>query len=161
MYFSHHQRSLPNHYKNNHEVKIQTIRIFSVIICCALDISYNSFGSLEMHFTCAIMNHDNKLTANILSSLVAVRYIKQPIRLLYWLSSTYFPSISAKFLLPFHWCTSAFAIFHVKFLEYFLCVLPLAYEDSIIILHHLCTQKVGHQAKVVFSNTLDILALHF
>ncbi|PON33173.1 hypothetical protein PanWU01x14_355040, partial [Parasponia andersonii] len=95
------------------------------------------------------MNLESKLTANIKSGLVAVRYIKQPIRLLYLLSSTFSASvIFAKFLLLIHWCAGAFAIFHVKFFEYFPCVLFLAYEDSIMILLHFHAQKIGHQAKV-------------
>ncbi|PON97014.1 LOW QUALITY PROTEIN: hypothetical protein TorRG33x02_070640 [Trema orientale] len=93
------------------------------------------------------MNLESKLTANIMSGLVAVRYIKQPIRLLYLLSST-FSAPSSLLNFSFHWCAGAFAIFHMKFFEYFPCVLFLAYEDSIMILLHFHAQKIGHQAKV-------------
>jgi len=107
------------------------------------------------------IKRDKRLVALNISGLIAVKYNKQPIKLLNFSSSTLVVLSSLLNVFLIHGSGCWFAVLDMKFLQDFLSIFLLADEYFFFALHDFHFQKKSHETKIGHFKHLHHLLLEF
>jgi len=139
------------HFKNltpKLHVLLMYLRILLIVLICI---------SLEQ-----CIKRDRRLVAWSISGLIAIKYNKQPIKLLNFSSSTLaVPSPFVEFVFLIHWSGCWFAILFIKFLQDFLWIFLLIDEYFFFGLLDFHSQKKTHETKIGHLKNLHHILLEF